>query len=328
MNSSASESLKAASRRRFIKQVSAAGAGLGLLSLSPLTSYGRGLSTADKRITIMHTNDTHARIEPFPDGSGEYANMGGTARRAALIKKVREEQPNNLLLDAGDVFQGTPYFNFYDGALDFELMSMMGYDASTIGNHEFDNEVEGFVKVAPKAQFPFVSSNYDFSDAPEMGAFIRPHIIRQVDGVRIGIFGLGIAFDGLVLPHLHQGVRYRDAVITASEMAHRLRQDFRCDMVICLSHIGYRYDNPDIASDQVVANEVRGIDLIIGGHTHTLLEEPEIVEKAGDEPTIISQVGHAGVVLGRLSFDFTRTNRLRRVYVANQRIDAEADKLV
>lgn len=320
--------LDAASRRRFIKQVGAAGLGLGLLSLNPLASYGRDQNSGDKRITIMHTNDTHARIEPFPDGSGRYANMGGAARRAALIKKVRQESPHNLLLDAGDVFQGTPYFNFYDGALDFELMSMMGYDAATIGNHEFDNKVEGFVEVAPKANFEFVNSNYDFSGARDMGAFVRPQLIKHINGVRIGIFGLGIAFDGLVLPDLHQGVRYRDAVATASEMAHRLRREHRCDMVICLSHVGYRYSDPDRISDQMIAREVRGIDLIIGGHTHTLLEEPEIVEKPGDEPTIISQVGHGGVVLGRLNFEFTRTNRIRRVYTANQPIDEATDKLV
>ncbi|TVP77285.1 MAG: twin-arginine translocation signal domain-containing protein [Puniceicoccaceae bacterium] len=314
--------IRAHSRRQFIKQVSAAGLGLGLMSLSPVAAYGRRLDSGQKRITIMHTNDTHARIEPFPDGSGRYANMGGTARRAALIKKIRQAQPHNLLLDAGDVFQGTPYFNFYEGALDYELMSMMGYDASTIGNHEFDNKVEGFVEVAPKARFPFVISNYDFSGAPAMGAFTRPHLIKHVDGVRIGIFGLGVAFKNLVLPHLHQGVQDRDAIATASEMTQRLRQDFHCDMVICLSHLGYRYDDPEQVSDQIVANQVHGIDLIIGGHTHTLLDEPEIVEKAGDAPTVISQVGHGGVVLGRLDFEFTRTNRLRGVSVANQSIDA------
>jgi 5'-nucleotidase len=328
MKTNATPGLDSASRRRFIKQVGAAGLGLGLMSLNPLATYGRSMNSGDKRITIMHTNDTHARIEPFPDGSGRYANMGGAARRAALIKKIRQENPHNLLLDAGDVFQGTPYFNNYDGALDFELMSMMGYDASTIGNHEFDNKVEGFVEVAPKANFPFVNSNYDFSGAQEMGNFVQPHLIKQVDGVRVGIFGLGIAFESLVLPDLHKGVRYTDAVASASETAYWLRKNARCDMVICLSHLGYRYEDPYRVSDQLIANDIRGIDLIIGGHTHTLLDEPEIVERRGDEPTIISQVGHGGVVLGRLTFEFTRSNRIRRVYVANQSIDEATDKLV
>ncbi len=275
----------------------------------------------------MHTNDTHARIDPFPMGSGAYAELGGAARRAALIKKIRRENPNNLLLDAGDVFQGTPYFNYYHGALDFELMTMMKYDASTIGNHEFDNKVEGFVDVAPKAGFPFVISNYNFDGAPEMARFTKETLIKYVDGVKIGIFGLGIAFENLVLPDLHKGVRYINAQLVARQLTRRLREDHGCDMVICLSHIGYKYES-DQVSDYVIANEVDGIDLIIGGHTHTLLDEPHIVEKRGKNPTIISQVGHAGVVLGRLNFEFDRTNRIRRVFVANQHIDPELDKYV
>ena len=310
-------------RKKFLKQVAAAGVGLGLIGLKPVLSYGR--NPGMKTISIMHTNDTHARIEPFPMGSGAYAELGGAARRAALIKKIREENPFNLLLDAGDVFQGTPYFNYYHGALDFELMSMMGYDASTIGNHEFDNAVEGFVDVAPNAKFPFVSSNYDFTNAPEMGTFIQDHLIKFVDGVKIGIFGLGVDFRNLVLPHLHEGVVYYDPVIVARQMVRRLREDHKCDMVICLSHIGYRYDTGRV-SDTVVANEVDGIDLIIGGHTHTLLEEPTVIEKSGTAPTLISQVGHAGVVLGRLNFEFDRSNRLRRAYVANQVVDRSYDK--
>jgi len=312
-------------RKTFLRQVAAAGAGLSLIGMKPLVSYGR--SSSSKVISIMHTNDTHARIDPFPAGSGSYEGLGGAARRAALVKKIREQNPNNLLLDAGDVFQGTPYFNFYHGALDYELMSMMGYDATTLGNHEFDNKVEGFVNVAPKANFPFVNSNYDFRGAPEMGKFIDEFIIKYVDGVKIGIFGLGIRFDTLVLPELHEGVRHINAEIVARQMTRRLRQDYNCDMVICLSHLGLEYET-DLVSDMVIANNVDGIDLIIGGHTHTLLEEPRIIEKFGKEPTIISQVGHAGVVLGRLNFEFDRTNRIRRVFVANQSIDPELDKLV
>lgn len=310
-------------RREFLKQIATAGAGLGLIGLTPVLSYGNRRPSS-KIITIMHTNDTHARIDPFPMGAGRFEGLGGAARRAALIKKIREQQPNNLLLDAGDTFQGTPYFNFYGGALDFELMSMMGYDASTIGNHEFDNRVEGFVEVAPKANFPFVISNYDFSGAPEMGAFTRELMIKDVDGVRIGIFGLGIAFDGLVLPSLHEGVRHIRPQLVARQLVRRLRVDYGCDMIICLSHLGLEYSSYR-PSDMVIANEVDGIDLIIGGHTHTLLDEPRIVEKPSGRPTVISQVGHAGVVLGRLDFEFDRTNRIRRVLVANQQLNPELD---
>ncbi|MCH8567899.1 MAG: metallophosphatase [Balneolales bacterium] len=313
-------------RKEFLKQVTAAGTGLALTSLSPLDVFSRSRGT--KRITIMHTNDTHARIDPFPAGSGSYELLGGAARRAALIKKIRSENPHNLLLDAGDVFQGTPYFNFYHGALDYELMSMMGYDATTIGNHEFDNEVKGFVEVAPKANFPFVNSNYDFRGAPEMGHFIKPYLIKYVDGVKIGIFGLGISFESLVLPHLHKGVQYLDAELIARQTAARLKDRLSCDFVICLSHLGYKYEGSNRVSDHVIAQNVDGIDLIIGGHTHTLLEEPDIVDKHGKPPVMISQVGHAGVVLGRIDIEFDRANRVRRVFAANQSINQDLDKFV
>jgi 5'-nucleotidase len=310
-------------RKTFLKQSALAGAGLALTGLKPMLGYSG--NPGMKLITIMHTNDTHARIDPFPAGSGTYAGLGGAARRMALVNKLREKNPHNLLLDAGDTFQGTPYFNYYNGALDFKLMSMMGYDASTIGNHEFDNAVSGFVDVAPKANFPFVSSNYDYINAPEMRRFIREYIIKYVNGVKIGIFGLGVDFKNLVLPHLHEGVRYFDPVFVSRQMVQRLKRGERCDLVICLSHIGYQYADGRV-SDTVVANEVDGIDLIIGGHTHTLLDEPVIVEKAGKDPTIISQVGHAGVVLGQIDFEFDRSNRLRRTWAANHRVDRSYDQ--
>ncbi len=309
-------------RKTFLKQSAVVGAGLTLAGLKPMLGYSR--NPGMKLITIMHTNDTHARIDPFPAGSGSLAGLGGAARRMALINKIRDKYPHNLLLDAGDTFQGTPYFNYYNGALDFKLMSMMGYDASTIGNHEFDNAVEGFVEVAPKAKFPFVSSNYDFIDAPEMAQFIREQLVLHVNGVKVGIFGLGVDFRNLVLPHLHKGVIYYDPVLVSEQMVRRLRTEQQCDLVICLSHIGYQYSDGRV-SDVVVANEVDGIDLIIGGHTHTLLDEPVIIEKQGKEPTIISQVGHAGVVLGQIDFEFDRTNRLRRTWAANHRVDQTYD---
>lgn len=289
-------------RRSFLRNSAIIGTGLSLGGLYPGSlSYGSSWN----RVTILHTNDTHSRIEPFPASAPRYAGMGGASRRATLIRRIRSEFPESLLLDAGDVFQGTPYFNKYNGALDFDVMTRMGYDAVTIGNHEFDNGVEGFEQVMDRARFPLVSSNYDFGTT-RMGLRIHPFIIRQVAGVKIGIFGLGIAFDGLVLPHLHKGVRYNDPVQVADDMVKTLKGYHRCDMVICLSHLGHRYRNPARVSDQTVAQQVDGIDLIIGGHTHTFLPEPQRVEKSGGERTWISQVGFAGIVLGRLDFFFDR----------------------
>ncbi len=301
-------------RKDFLK---ASLLGAGLLTFNP----GLGFSNASrlKKVTILHTNDTHARIEPFPEESPQYGGLGGVARRATLVKKVRLENPNTLLLDAGDVFQGTPYFNFYNGALDFEIMSMMGYDATTIGNHEFDNGIEGFASVAPNAKFPFVSSNYDFGSTT-MGRFIDPFIIKVLDGIRIGIFGLGVGFENLVLPELHRGVTYKDPVEVSKQMVRRLKNTHRCDMIICLSHLGYEYNHGQV-SDSIVAREVDGIDLIIGGHTHTLLERPDIITKDSGRSTVIAQVGHAGVVLGRLDFYFNQEKKMVASQAKNTAVD-------
>lgn len=303
-------------RKQFIK---ATAFGAGFIAMNPLVSLAK--QQALTKVTILHTNDTHARIEPFPEGSPQYGGLGGVARRAALIRKIRRENPASLLLDAGDVFQGTPYFNFYGGALDYQLMTKMGYDATTIGNHEFDNGIEGFTEVAGHAKFPFVSSNYDFGTTT-MGRHINEFIIKVVGGVRIGIFGLGVAFENLVLPELHRGVTHKDPVETSKKMVRRLRQTHRCDMVICLSHIGYKYNHSQV-SDVVVAQEVDGIDLIIGGHTHTLLEKPDEIVKENGTKTIIAQVGHAGVVLGRLDFYFDHQNKVVALQALNTNIDAQ-----
>jgi 5'-nucleotidase len=296
-------------RKTFLKNSAILGAGLGLGGFFP---YGDVLGAARSRVTILHTNDTHARIEPFPDSAPRYAGMGGVARRTTLIRQLRSQHPDSLLLDAGDVFQGTPYFNKFNGALDFEVMSKMGYDAVTIGNHEFDNAVSGFEDVMDKARFPFVSTNYDFGTT-RMGLRVHKFLIRQVAGVKIGIFGLGVAFENLVLPHLHRGVAYLDPVEVAADTTAHLRGYHQCDMVICLSHIGYRYDDDNRVSDRVVAQQVDGIDLIIGGHTHTFMPEPELFEKPDGSRTWVSQVGFAGIVLGRLDFYFDRSRKIAGV---------------
>ncbi len=295
-------------RRTFLQNSAVLGAGLGLGGLIPCNSV---FGATGCRVTILHTNDTHARIEPFPETAPRYAGMGGVARRATLIRQLRSENPDSLLLDAGDVFQGTPYFNKFNGSLDFEVMSKMGYDAVTIGNHEFDNGVRGFEEVMGKAKFPFVSTNYDFGTT-QMGLRIHKFLIRQVAGVKIGIFGLGVAFENLVLPHLHRGVTYLDPLEVAADTVAHLKGYHRCDMVICLSHIGYSYNDGRV-SDRIVAQQVDGIDLIIGGHTHTLMPEPELFEKSDGRRTWVSQVGFAGIVLGRLDFYFDRQRKIASV---------------
>ncbi|MEX0680915.1 MAG: metallophosphatase [Balneolales bacterium] len=297
-------------RESFLRNSAVLSTGLGLIGWLPAS---RALGNSDRtRITILHTNDTHSRIEPFPDSHPQFSGMGGVARRAALIKQLRAENPDSLLLDAGDAFQGTPYYNKFKGALDLEVMSKMGYDAMTIGNHEFDNGVSGFEKVMDKARFPFVSSNYDYGTT-RMGLRMQRFLLRQVGGVKIGIFGIGVAFDRLVLPHLHRGVRYLDPLEVSADMVSLLKGYHGCDMVICLSHIGYRHRDNHRVSDRMVADQVDGIDVIIGGHTHTFLNEPEQFEKRNGSRTWITQVGFSGILLGKMDFYFDRERNISGV---------------
>lgn len=255
-------------------------------------------------ITILYTNDTHSRLDPFPDNSREFSGLGGIAKRSALVNKIRAEEKHVLLLDAGDVFQGTPWFNVYGGKVDFELMSDMGYDAMAIGNHEFDLGLEGFAAAAEFAEFPFLAANYSTLNTP-MNPFVERQIIKEFNGFKIGIFGLGIQFDGIVDPFLHKGVRHRDPVIISKRVIESLKKFHQCDYVICLSHLGYQYDESGRMDDITLAQSVPGIDLIIGGHTHTFLGEPVSVENSEGSNTLITQMGHSGVRLGRIDLHLT-----------------------
>ncbi|BAO55876.1 bifunctional metallophosphatase/5'-nucleotidase [Nonlabens marinus] len=290
-------------RRKFIRNTSAAGiiAGAGLWSNTALAA---GLFSdidekeAYKKITILHTNDTHSHIEPINGGRDD--GKGGVARRAALIKKVRNENPNTILLDCGDIFQGTPYFNFYGGELEIKLMSMMGYDAATIGNHDFDAGIDGLYKQLPHANFDFVISNYDFSNTIMEGQ-TKPYKVMVKDGVRIGLFGLGIQLEGLVAPKMYKETEYLDPLMIAQDMVIALREKEQCDIVICMSHLGYKYGSDKI-SDIALAQQTSGIDLIIGGHTHTFLEQPDLVTNATGEIVMVNQVGCYGINVGRIDF--------------------------
>lgn len=256
--------------------------------------------TTGKKITILHTNDTHSHIEPIKGGRND--GKGGVARRAALIKKVRAENPNTLLLDCGDIFQGTPYFNFYGGELEIKLMSMMGYDAATIGNHDFDNGIDGLYKQLPHADFDFVISNYDFSNTI-MDGKTKAHRVIVKDGIRIGLFGVGIQLAGLVDPKMYKETQYNDPIEVAKDQARILREEENCDLVVCMSHLGYSY-NSSKPSDLALAAATSGIDLIIGGHTHTFLDAPELVDNAIGKKVMVNQVGCYGINLGRIDFTF------------------------
>jgi 5'-nucleotidase len=287
-------------RREFIEKTAAGTAMMGLgLSLSSFKS------SEIKHITILHTNDVHSHIDPFPMDDPRNPNMGGVARRAALIEAIREENPNVLLLDAGDIFQGTPYFNYYGGELEFKLMSMMRYDLSAIGNHDFDNGVDGLTAQMPHATFEFVSANYDFKNT-SMNGFVKPYKVFTKNGIRIGVFGLGIELNGLVDKKMYKETVYNDPVETAQDMVRILKKEQQCDLIVCLSHLGYKYKDEDAnkISDLKLAELTKDIDLIIGGHTHTFLDKPTVAKNLDGKEVLVNQVGCYGINLGRIDFYF------------------------
>lgn len=290
-------------RRTFLQKAALASAGIvGLSSFrkwvapAEMMAFGRDAV----KVTILHTNDTHSHIDPLPETHPWYPGLGGAARRSALINRIRSEEQQVLLLDAGDIFQGTPYFNKFGGKVEFEVMSQMNYDAATIGNHDFDNGLEGLNKMLPYADFPFVIANYDFKNTIFEGVF-KPYKIFNKGGVKIGVFGLGIELKGLVDSRLYGETQYLDPLEKAAYYTHELKNEHNCDLIICLSHLGFQYKNKKV-SDVILAKQSRNIDLIIGGHTHTLLKTPLAYRNRDGEEVLISQVGSFGVRLGRIDF--------------------------
>jgi len=288
------------SRRRFLKQAGTLAAFSAMSGFPAATLAGED----QVKLTILHTNDVHSRIDPFPMDGSRYQGLGGIARRASLINRIRTEERHVLLLDAGDTVQGTPYFNLFGGRLEMELMNKLGYDASTFGNHEFDNGLEDLASMVSLARFPFLTSNYDFRNTPLAGK-TRDYLILKRGGLRIGVFGLGIELDGLVDPTNCRDVQYLDPIGTANTWADRLRHDYGCHFVICLSHLGYSYPSGQV-SDRILAAQTRNIDLIIGGHTHTFMPAPEQIRNLAARLTTVNQVGFAGIQLGRLDYVFDR----------------------
>ncbi len=285
-------------RRQFIGQTMA-----GSVMLSAGGLCLNSCSAQKKHLTILHTNDVHSHIDPFPKDHADFPGLGGLARRAGLVQSIREENPNTLLLDAGDIFQGTPYFNFYGGELEFKLMSKLKYDASTIGNHDFDNGIDGLLAQLPYASFDFLIANYDFSNTV-LDGYTKPYKTYVRDGIKVGIYGIGIQLAGLVTKKLYKETEYLDPYEIASDIETQLRKTEKCDLVICLSHLGYSYENENKPDDLTLAKRTKHTDLIIGGHTHTFLERPTIATNASGREILVNQVGCFGVNLGRIDFYF------------------------
>ena len=247
--------------------------------------------TPQDHLTILHTNDTHSQIEPKSNG------LGGYARRMGLIKEERKADRNLLLLDAGDFCQGTPYFNFYHGRVEIDAMNRMRYDAATLGNHEFDNGLDTLAEVLKTANFPVVCANYDFTGTA-LENLIQPYTIIRRGGLNIGVFGLGCDPKGLIADKNFLPARYLDPYPVAQTMADTLRAQ-QCDLVVCLSHMGtFGKAKEDVCDSAMVAN-TRGIDVVIGGHTHRLYDHLRVANLDGD--TIpVCQMGKSGEYLGKI----------------------------
>lgn len=306
---------KSLNRRNFLKNIGVLG---GTIALSQLPTDLWAKPTEIK-LTILHTNDVHSRIEPFPMDGSKLQGLGGVARRSTLINKIRKEEKHVLLFDAGDMFQGTPYFNLFDGELELTLMSKLGYDAGTFGNHEFDNGIDGILKHFDKANFPFVTSNYDFGNTALAGK-TKEYLILERGGIRIGVFGLGVNVEGLVDKKNYAGMKYLNPIAVANRIVPTLKNKHKCDIVICLSHLGYSYTTDQI-SDLKLAAATKDIDLIIGGHTHTYLEEPTRVLNAAGKETIVNQAATGGAILGRIDFIFNPKDKTKKVVFNNYKVD-------
>ncbi len=295
-------------RRNFIRQLAWGSAGF-MAAQFPGSLYAKDDFA---QISILHTNDIHSHIEPFPESDLRNGGKGGMTRLSGIVEQIRAKNSNTLLFDAGDMFQGTPYFNYYKGELVLKMMSKMGYDAGTIGNHEFDNGLEGIKNTLPFAQFPIISSNYDFSDTILKGSFPN-HKIFVRDGIKIGLYALGIELDGLVAKKNFEQTRYLDPGEKAREMELFLKKEKHCDLVVCLSHLGFQYQGKKV-SDKIVAAETHFTDLIIGGHTHTFLRNAIRTKNTEGKQVIINQVGFGALMLGQINFVFNRDKKIKMAF--------------
>ena len=257
-------------RRNFIKNSLYSSAALASTSILTNSCSNNML----KKITILHTNDVHSHIDPFDKDNEKFAFKGGVSRRATIIEKIRKE------------------------------MSMLKYDLATLGNHDFDNGIDGLYKQLPHANFNFVSANYDFKNTI-LDTIVKPYQIFYKGGIKIGIFGLGIELDGMVTKNLYKETKYLNPVEITQEIVKTLKNDENCGLIICLSHLGFKHDNlPSKISDVKLAKATKDIDLIIGGHTHTFMKKPVVLDNLENKKVIINQVGCHGLFLGKIDFYF------------------------
>jgi 5'-nucleotidase len=255
------------------------------------------------KLVILHTNDTHSQVEPTEKSMLKTSDMGGYARRMGVINQIREQEKNVILVDAGDFSQGTPYFNFFNGRVEIEAMNRMKYDAGTLGNHEFDNGIDTLAVILKNAKFPEVNSNYELDKTPLKG-MIKPYIVLIKNGLRIGIMGLGVNPKSLIFEKNYKGLEYNDPVEKANEISMLLKKKEKCDVIVCLSHLGADTTKMDV-NDFDIAHKTRYIDVIIGGHSHSMITNT--TEKNADGKSIvIAQMGKSGLYLGRVDLELIK----------------------
>lgn len=258
-------------------------------------------SAQQKELYILQTSDTHSRIEPIPAQTADpAAGMGGVVRRATFVKDFRNEHPDVLLFDCGDISQGTPYYNLFKGEVEIKAMNLMKYDAMTIGNHEFDFGLENMARLFRMADFPVVCANYEVKGTVLEG-IVKPYVVLERSGLRIGVFGISPKLEGLVQADKCEGVVYKDPVATAQQMADLLKEKEHCDVVVSLSHLGIQpgADASEEYDNNLVA-KTRNIDIILGGHTHTNMEQPAVYQNADGKNVPIMHVGKSGVYVGKM----------------------------
>ncbi|RRD88371.1 bifunctional metallophosphatase/5'-nucleotidase [Bacteroides heparinolyticus] len=276
-----------------------------LFALSLSAQQGKS-GALEKQLFILHTSDTHSRIEPISrEAADEYAGMGGAVRRAGIVKQFRSKHPDMLLLDCGDVSQGTPYYNLFQGELEIKMMNLMGYDAMAIGNHEFDFGLENMARLFRLARFPIVCSNYEVAGTVLEG-LVKPYIILEREGLKIGVFGLAPKLEGLVQADKSEGVVYKDPIAVAQEMSDLLGGKEGCDVVICLSHLGLQRLMPGDVDDEQLVAKTHGIDVILGGHTHTFMEKPMVYLNANGENVSLLHSGRNGIFVGEMVLTLTK----------------------
>lgn len=260
---------------------------------------------AQKHLEVLHTNDTHSCIMPLNPNLADtaVAGRGGFLRRVAMIKEERAKNPDLLLIDSGDFSQGSPFYTMFKGDVEVGLMNLMGYDAVTIGNHEFDFGLENMARIFKMAKFPVVCANYDFTGTCVEG-LVKPYVIIKRNGLKIGLFGLSPQLEGLVDLSKCKGVTYLDPIEVGNRVAAELKHDKKCDVVICVSHLGWL--RPDEMGDQKLLASSKDIDLVLGGHSHSYFKDLRYVNNADGKAVPVDQNGKNAMYVGKLTLSFDK----------------------